>query len=182
MCLDTQIWHQTKHGKQFHFLKLVSLLFLVYLNNTVMTSRNHVTLLELNCYTVYRIWPLTFSHYKRQCPLFILDQIITSRVYKISPNWKKNTKNYLKYIFFVLSILQIYLYIYVLNKNSLQFYFWYTKLVYLKSAKLELILYLMHFNCKEVKSSHLYLYSAFNNTNCDKATAQYQNGEIVSIM
>ncbi len=33
-----------------------------------------------------------------------------------------------------------------------------------------------------VKSSHLYLYSAFNNTNCDKATAQYQNGKIVSIM
>ncbi len=26
-----------------------------------------------------------------------------------------------------------------------------------------------------VKSSHLYLYSAFNNTNCVKATAQYQN-------
>ncbi len=34
----------------------------------------------------------------------------------------------------------------------------------------------------QVKSSHLYLYSAFNNTNCDKATAQYQNGKIVSIM
>ncbi len=33
-----------------------------------------------------------------------------------------------------------------------------------------------------VKSSHLYLYSAFNNTNCDKATAQYQNGKIESIM
>ncbi len=33
-----------------------------------------------------------------------------------------------------------------------------------------------------VKSSHLYLYSAFNNTNCVKATAQYQNGKIVSIM
>ncbi len=29
------------------------------------------------------------------------------------------------------------------------------------------------------KSSHLYLYSAFNNTNCVKATAQYQNGKIV---
>ncbi len=36
-------------------------------------------------------------------------------------------------------------------------------------------------NC-QVKSSHLYLYSAFNNTNCDKATAQYKNGKIVSIM
>ncbi len=34
----------------------------------------------------------------------------------------------------------------------------------------------------QVKSSHLYLYSAFNNTNCDKATAQYQNGKILSIM
>ncbi len=33
-----------------------------------------------------------------------------------------------------------------------------------------------HMKC-QVKSSHLYLYSAFNNTNCDKATAQYQNGE-----
>ncbi len=34
----------------------------------------------------------------------------------------------------------------------------------------------------QVKSSHLYLYSDFNNTNCVKATAQYQNGKIVSIM
>ncbi len=40
---------------------------------------------------------------------------------------------------------------YVLNKNTLQLYFLYTKLVYFKSAKLEqLILYLMHFNCAEV--------------------------------
>ncbi len=31
-----------------------------------------------------------------------------------------------------------------------------------------------------VKSSHLYLYSAFNNTNCVKATAQYQNRNILS--
>ncbi len=31
----------------------------------------------------------------------------------------------------------------------------------------------------QVKSSHLYLYSAFNNTNYVKATAQYQNGKIV---
>ncbi len=36
-------------------------------------------------------------------------------------------------------------------KNTLQLYFWYSKLVYLKFAKLEqLILYLMHFNCAEV--------------------------------
>ncbi len=31
----------------------------------------------------------------------------------------------------------------------------------------------------QVKTSHLYLYSAFNNTNCVKATAQYQNRKIV---
>ncbi len=30
-----------------------------------------------------------------------------------------------------------------------------------------------------IKSSHLYLYSAFKNTNCVKATAQYQNRKIV---
>ncbi len=43
----------------------------------------------------------------------------------------------------------LHLRIYVLNTNTLQVYFWYTKLVYLKSAKLEqLILYLMHFNCE----------------------------------
>ncbi len=29
--------------------------------------------------------------------------------------------------------------------------------------------------CSVSKSSHLYLYSALNNTNCNKATAQYQN-------
>ncbi len=34
---------------------------------------------------------------------------------------------YLKYIYFMLSILQIHLHIYV-NKNTLQLYFWYTKL------------------------------------------------------
>ncbi len=64
----------------------------------------------------------------------------------------KYTKMYLKYIYFMLSILQIHLHIYVLNKNTLlPLYFWYTKLVYLKSAKLEqLILYLIHFNCAEV--------------------------------
>ncbi len=57
---------------------------------------------------------------------------------------------YLKYIYFMPSILQIHLSIYVLNKNTLQLYFWYTDLVYL-SAKLEqLIMYLMHFNCAEV--------------------------------
>ncbi len=35
----------------------------------------------------------------------------------------------------------------------------------------------------QVKSSHLYLYSAFNNTNCVNVTAQYQNKEnSVSLM
>ncbi len=35
---------------------------------------------------------------------------------------------------------------------TLQLYFWYIKLVYLKSAKLEqLILCLMHFNCAEIQ-------------------------------
>ncbi len=38
-----------------------------------------------------------------------------------------------------------------LIKNTLQLYFCYTKLLCLKSAKLEqLILYLMHFNCVKV--------------------------------
>jgi len=31
----------------------------------------------------------------------------------------------------------MYLHIYVLNINTLQFHFWYTKVVYLKSAKFE---------------------------------------------
>ncbi len=31
----------------------------------------------------------------------------------------------------------------------------------------------------QVKSSHLYLYSAFNNTDCVNATSQYQNSKIV---
>ncbi len=44
---------------------------------------------------------------------------------------------YLKYIYSMLSILLIHLHIYVLNKNNLQLYFWNTKPVYLKSAKLE---------------------------------------------
>ncbi len=58
---------------------------------------------------------------------------------------------YLKYIYFMLSILRTHLHIYVLNKNTLQLYFWYNKLVYLKAAKLEqLIVCLMHFNCAEV--------------------------------
>ncbi len=33
-----------------------------------------------------------------------------------------------------------------------------------------------------IKSSHLYLYSAFNNTAPHRSTAQYQNRQIVSIM
>ncbi len=47
--------------------------------------------------------------------------------------------------------MQIHLHIYVLNKNTLQLYCWYTKLVNLQSAKLELlIVYLMYFHCVEV--------------------------------
>ncbi len=67
----------------------------------------------------------------------------------VCPSEKKNKKTimYLKYIYFLISVLQMHLHISVLNKNTLQLYFWYNKLlVYLKSAKLEqLILYLMHF-------------------------------------
>ncbi len=63
----------------------------------------------------------------------------------------KYTKMYWKYIYFMLSTLQINVHIYVLNTNNLLLYFLYTKLVYLNSDKLEqLILYLMHFNCVEV--------------------------------
>ncbi len=43
---------------------------------------------------------------------------------------QKYTIMYLKYIYFVLSILQKYLHIYVLNKNTRQLYFYYTNLVY----------------------------------------------------
>ncbi len=51
----------------------------------------------------------------------------------------------------MLSVLQIHLHIYVLNKNTPQLYFWYIKQVYLKSARLEqLMLCLMHFNYAEV--------------------------------
>ncbi len=53
------------------------------------------------------------------------------------------TKINLKYIYFMLSILQIHLYIYVPNKNTLRLYFWYTKIIvlYLKFAKQ------LHFVC-----------------------------------
>ncbi len=34
----------------------------------------------------------------------------------------------------------------------------------------------------QVKLSHVYLYRALNNTNCNKATTKYQNRKIVSIM
>ncbi len=61
----------------------------------------------------------------------------------------KLTKMFLKYIYFMLSTLH--LHIYVLNENTLQLYFWYTSLVYLKFGKLEQIsLDLMHLNCGEV--------------------------------
>ncbi len=60
----------------------------------------------------------------------------------------------MKYIYLMLIILQIHIHIRVLYRNTLQLYFWHTKLVqaYLMPAKLEqLILYLMHFNCAEVR-------------------------------
>ncbi len=54
---------------------------------------------------------------------------------------------YLKSINFMLSILKLHLHMYVLNKNTLQLYFWYIKRLYVKSAKFEqLIFYLMQFN------------------------------------
>ncbi len=50
----------------------------------------------------------------------------------------------------------LHLRIYVLNTNTLQVYFWYTKLVYLKSDQLEQqILYLMHFNCEYCTSKSI---------------------------
>ncbi len=58
---------------------------------------------------------------------------------------------YLKYIYFMLSTTNTFTYLSALHLNTLQLYFWYTKLLYLKSAKLEqLILCLMHFNCAEI--------------------------------
>ncbi len=68
---------------------------------------------------------------------------------------------YLHYIYFMLRI-NTYTYGIIhthILKNTLQLYFWYTKLVYIKSDKLEqLILYLMLFNCAEVmlKSNKIY--------------------------
>ncbi len=60
--------------------------------------------------------------------------------------------NILKCVLNFISIVQIHLHIYALNKITLQSYFWYTKLVYLKSTKLEqLILCLIYFNCAEVQ-------------------------------
>ncbi len=58
---------------------------------------------------------------------------------------------YLKYIYLMLSILQINLHIFVPNKNTLQLYVWYTKIIvlYLKFAK-QLILCVMHIYCVEV--------------------------------
>ncbi len=56
----------------------------------------------------------------------------------------KYTIMYLKYIYFMLSILKIHINMYVLNKNALRLYNWCINLVYLKSDKSKrLILYLM---------------------------------------
>ncbi len=51
-------------------------------------------------------------------------------------------------MYFMLSILQIHLDIYVLNKNTPQLYFWHIKLLNFKSAKLEQLT--LYFNCVEV--------------------------------
>ncbi len=60
--------------------------------------------------------------------------------------------NILKCVLNFISIVQIHLHIYALNKITLQSYFWYTKLVYLKPTKLEqLILCLIYFNRAEVQ-------------------------------
>ncbi len=51
--------------------------------------------------------------------------------------------------------------------------------------KMFMKLYFFFYKCmqtiklSQVNSSHLYLYSAFSDTNCVKATAQYQNRKIV---
>ncbi len=72
----------------------------------------------------------------------------TAQVITCEKQIYKYSKMYLKYIYFMLSILQMHLHMYVLNTNTLQLYFYYTKLVYLKSDKLTL--HLMHFNYMEV--------------------------------
>ncbi len=69
---------------------------------------------------------------------------------------EKYTKMYLKYINFVLSMLQIHLHIYVLNKNTMQLYFWH-KLVYLKSAKLKQLLQQLFFT--RVIKNEQYIYN-----------------------
>ncbi len=77
-----------------------------------------------------------------------LGGVIFSRCLHLYPSEKnKYTEMYFKYIYFMLSILQTHLHISVLNKNTLQLYFWYTKLVKLE----QLILYVTHFNCAEVQ-------------------------------
>ncbi len=55
---------------------------------------------------------------------------------------------YLEYIYFRQSIPQTYFDIYVFNKNTPKLY-WYTKLLYLKSAKLEQLI--LHFSFVDVQ-------------------------------
>ncbi len=72
---------------------------------------------------------------------------------------------------------------------------WWAELVYIafsnKAGYLHLVskhkisknIKLLFIYCtKATRTSQLYLYSAFTYTNCNKATAQYQNRKIVSIM
>ncbi len=78
-------------------------------------------------------------------------------VYTLVKN--KYTKMYLKFIYFMLRLLQIHLHIYVRNKNTLQLYFWYTNRVYLKSAELEqLILCLKDWLCGSSVEVQLKIY------------------------
>ncbi len=51
----------------------------------------------------------------------------------------------------------------------------------LNSYSVQIILWSHDGSFHIVKSSQLYLYNAFNNTNCNKATAQYQNRHIFEL-
>ncbi len=98
-----------------------------------------------------------YYYYTREDKCFVTEPECFAREHNVSweitiPPLVKNkyAKVYFKYIYFMLSILQIHLHIYVRNKIPYNCTF-----SVLKSAKLEqLILYLMHFNCGEVLKSN----------------------------
>ncbi len=66
----------------------------------------------------------------------------------------KYTKMYLKYIYFMLSIIQIYLHIYVLNKNTLQ--------LCGSSAEVQLKIYFSIFDCDKVELLQVYFRYTLN--------------------